>query len=384
MTRGAHSGRSVAVNATNETLRRTPLYAEHARLGARIVPFAGYEMPVQYKGLTEEHVAVRTRAGMFDVSHMGELLLTGEHAGAVVDYVITSDATKLEDGHAMYTCGCNEKGTILDDLLVYRHARDRWMVVCNASNHAKMSEHFRKCALNHCEFRDETFDTALLALQGPKSYEILAKVGGDGPELAKLPSFGLRPAVLAGVKTTIARTGYTGEDGCEIFMANADATKVWCAIMEAGQAFGISPAGLGCRDTLRLESRLSLYGNDIDETTNPLEAGLAWIVKLDKAGDFIGKKALIDVKAKGLTRKIAGFEMMGRGIARHGYPLLNLEGKPVGVCTSGSPAPSLGKNIGLGYLPIDMTKIGTQFKVDCRGKAIDAVVVKVPFYKRAS
>ena len=372
------------MNEPSETLRRTPLFAEHVKLGARIVPFAGFEMPVQYKGISDEHIAVRTRAGMFDVSHMGELLLTGEHSGAVVDYLITSDASKLADGQAMYTCGCNERGTILDDLLVYRHAADRWMVVCNASNHAKMSEHFRKAALNHCEFRDETFDTALVALQGPKAYEILAKVGGDGPGLAKLPSFALRSAVLAGAKTTVARTGYTGEDGCEIFIANDDAPKVWGAIMEAGQAFGISPAGLGCRDTLRLEARLSLYGNDIDETTNPLEAGLGWIVKLDKSSDFIGKAALVKLKEQGLQRKIAGFEMIGRGIARHGYPLLGADGKPVGVCTSGSPSPTLGKNIGLGYLPTEMTKVGTQFKVDCRGKAVDAVVVKVPFYKRAS
>jgi len=348
------------------------------------VPFAGYEMPVQYKGITDEHVAVRTRAGMFDVSHMGELLLTGEHAGAVVDYLITSDASKLGDGQAMYTCGCNERGTILDDLLVYRYTATRWMVVCNASNHAKMSEHFRKACEGHCEFRDETFDTALLALQGPKAMDILAKLGGDGPDIAKLPSFGLRGAVLAGATTTVARTGYTGEDGVEIFMPNADAVKVWGAIMEAGKAFGIEPAGLGCRDTLRLEARLSLYGNDIDETTNPLEAGLGWIVKLDKASDFLGKAALQKIKEQGLPRKIVGFEMTGRGIARHGYPLLDMQGKPVGVCTSGSPSPTLGKSIGLGFLPADMTKIGTTFKVDCRGKAVDAVVVKVPFYKRAS
>lgn len=372
------------MNTHPETLRRTPLYAEHVKLGARIVPFAGYEMPVQYKGITDEHVAVRTRAGMFDVSHMGELLLTGEHAGAVVDYLITSDASKLSDGQAIYTCGCNERGTILDDLLVYRYTATRWMVVCNASNHAKMSEHFRKACVGHCEFRDETFDTALLALQGPKAMEILAKLGGDGPDIAKLPSFGLRQASLAGATTTVARTGYTGEDGVEIFMPNADAVKVWGALMEAGRAFGIEPAGLGCRDTLRLEARLSLYGNDIDETTNPLEAGLGWIVKLDKASDFLGKAALQKIKEQGLPRKIVGFEMTGRGIARHGYPLLDMQGKPVGVCTSGSPSPTLGKSIGLGYLPADMTKIGTTFKVDCRGKAVDAVVVKVPFYKRAS
>jgi aminomethyltransferase len=363
-------------------LRRTPLYAEHVRLGARIVPFAGYEMPVQYKGISEEHQAVRTAVGVFDVSHMGELILTGEHAGAVVDYLITSDASKLLDGQAMYTCACNERGTILDDLLVYRYNAQHWMVVCNASNHAKMSEHFRKAAENHCEFRDETFETALLAVQGPKAFELLARLGDDGPQCVKLGSFHLGKFKLAGVSCTVARTGYTGEDGVEIFCKNADAVALWSALFKHGEGLGLAAAGLGCRDTLRLEARLSLYGNDIDETTNPLEAGLAWIVKLDKR-DFVGKQALVDIKAKGLSRKIAGFEMKGRGIARHGYPLLDKQGKVVGVCTSGSPSPTLGKSIGLGYLPSEMCAIGTEFQVDCRGKAISAVVVKVPFYKRS-
>ncbi len=347
------------------------------------MPFAGYEMPVQFKGITEEHNAVRTRAGMFDVSHMGRLWLTGEHSGAVVDYVVTTDAAKLGDGQAMYTCACNQRGTILDDLLVYRHAQDRWAVVCNASNHDKMAAHFAQAAKNHCEFRDDTRNTALIALQGPKAFEILAKLGGQGPDCVKLPSFGLGPFELVGARCIVARTGYTGEDGVEIFVPNAEAPRVWKALMEAGAPLGIQPTGLGARDTLRLEARLSLYGNDIDETTNPLEAGLAWIVKLDKP-DFIGKAALVRIKEQGLPRKIAGFEMLGRGIARHGYPLLDMSGKAVGICTSGSPSPTLGKNIGLGFLPAEMTKIGTRFQVDCRGKPIEAVVVKVPFYKRAS
>ncbi len=375
--------RTRVVNDNETTPRHTPLYDEHKKLGARIVPFAGYEMPIQYEGITQEHHAVRKAVGIFDVSHMGELVLSGEHSGAVVDYLITSDATKLVDGQAMYTCACNERGTILDDLIVYRHNQDRWMVVCNASNHDKIAAHFAKAADHHCDFEDQTLSTALVAVQGPKAFEVLARFGGDGPKCNDLGSFFFGKFDLQGVPCTVARTGYTGEDGVEIFCANEHAVRLWTLLLEHGQASGLKPAGLGCRDTLRLEARLSLYGNDIDETTNPLEAGLAWIVKLD-AGDFVGRGALVDIKAKGLTRKIAGFEMVGRGIARHGYPLLDLEGKPVGVCTSGSPSPTLGKNIGLGYLPKEMTKTGTRFFVDCRGKHIEAVVVKTPFYKRAS
>jgi aminomethyltransferase len=210
---------------------------------------------------------------------------------------------------------------------------------------------------------------------------VLAKLGGGGPDCAKLGSFFFGTFELAGARCMVARTGYTGEDGVEIFCTNDHAPALWRALLEHGTPLGLLPAGLGCRDTLRLEARLSLYGNDIDETTNPIEAGLKWIVKLDKP-DFLGKQALVDVERKGLHRRIVGFEMTGRGIARHGYPLLDTSGKPVGVCTSGAPSPTLGKNIGLGFLPLSMTKLGTAFKVDCRGKAIDAVVIKTPFYRR--
>jgi aminomethyltransferase len=364
-------------------LLRTPLHAEHVALGARIVPFAGYLMPVQYEGIGDEHRAVRTAAGVFDVSHMGELALAGEHATALLDWLVTSEVAALADGQAAYTCACNERGTILDDLIVYRKGRDRWMVVCNASNHDKIAAHFGKAAVGHCDFEDQTLATALVAVQGPRAFEVLARLGDEAAACERLGSFHLREARVAGVACTVARTGYTGEDGVEVFARAEEAPGLWRALLEAGRPFGIRPAGLGCRDTLRLEARLSLYGNDIDETTNPLEAGLGWIVKLDK-GDFLGRAALLEVKKQGLARRLAGFEMTGRGIARHGYPLLDAAGKPVGVCTSGSPSPTLGKNIGLGYLPVEMTKIGTAFQVDCRGKAVGAVVVKTPFYKRAS
>lgn len=367
--------------STAETLLRTPLFEEHKRAGGKLVPFAGWEMPVQYAGISDEHRAVRTAAGMFDTSHMGELLLKGQYSAQVVNYLITNDASRLVDGQALYTCACNEGGTILDDLIVYRVAQDHWLIVCNAGNRAKISAHFAKAAENHCDFEDVSDKTAMIALQGPRALAIAALAGGDGPELGKLGSFHFRDAILANVHCTVARTGYTGEDGIELFCPPADAPNVWRTLLDLGREHGLVPAGLGARDTLRLEARLSLYGNDIDETTNPIEAGLAWVVKLDKP-DFLGKAALAKVKAEGPTRKMVGFEMTGRGIARHGYPLHDKAGALVGICTSGSPAPTVGKNIGMGYVPSAMAGVGQELLVDCRGKKVEAVVVKTPFYKR--
>ena len=371
---------------SDSPLRRTPLYEDHVKLNGRMVPFAGWEMPVQYTGIVDEHQAVRTAAGIFDVCHMGELFLRGEHALAVVNYNVTNDVSRLEVGQALYTCGCNEQGTILDDLIIYRTGDEEVLVVCNASNRDKMVAVFKGAADHHCEFEDASDRTALLALQGPKAFAILGALpaggasGGDAASLTQLKSFHFRNANVAGVSCRVARTGYTGEDGVEIFCAWNDAPALFRALMEAGQDFGLKPAGLGARDTLRLEARLSLYGNDIDETTNPIEAGLGWVVKMDK-GDFVGRAAIEAIKAKPLARKLVGFEVTGRGIARHGYPLRDLEGKEVGLCTSGSPGPTVGKNIGLGYLPLALTPVGTKFFVDCRGKNIEAVVVPVPFYK---
>ncbi len=366
-------------------LRRTSLYECHVELGARIVPFAGWEMPVQYTGIVDEHHAVRTAAGLFDVSHMGELRLSGEYSSHVVDYLVTNDAKKLLDGQAMYTCACNERGTILDDLIVYRRTQDDWLVVCNASNREKMSAHFARAAKDHCTYEDQSDSTALIALQGPRAFEVLARAGTEGPPLETLKSFHFREVTIAGVRCTAARTGYTGEDGVEIFCNWDDAPALWRKLVEAGRPLGLRPVGLGARDTVRLEARLSLYGNDIDETTNPIEAGLGWVVKVEK-GDFIGRAALIEIKGRPLPRKLVGFEVTGRGVARHGYPLRDGSGpgsSEVGVCTSGSPGPTVGKNIGLGYLPAAMSAVGTKFFVDCRGKSIEAVVVATPFYKRA-
>jgi aminomethyltransferase len=365
-----------------EELRRTPLHAEHVRLGARLVPFAGFEMPVQYSGISAEHTAVRERAGLFDVSHMGELWLTGEGAADVADGLVTNYIARLDDGKAAYTCCCNDGGTILDDLIVYRFTKERVLVVCNASNHEKIAGHFRRHTAGKVGFEDATDTTSLLALQGPKALAVLAKAGvGISDVAASLPSFRIRETEVAGRKAIVARTGYTGEDGVEIFCRNEDAEHVWKALLSAGEADGILPVGLGARDTLRLEARLALYGNDIDETTNPIEAGLGWVVKLDK--EFVGREAIAKVKAAGPSRTLVGFEMVGRGVARHGYGLKSKQGETIGLCTSGGPSPTLGKSIGLGYVPVGMSKVGSELVVDCRGRDTDAAIVPTPFYKRA-
>jgi len=370
---------------TTAPIRKTSLYDNHIRAGARMVHFAGFEMPVQYTSVVDEHHAVRRACGLFDVSHMGELELCGEHAAEVVDYVITNNASSLVDGQALYTCACNEQGTILDDLIVYRSWFDHWLIVCNASNRNKMAAVFEQAAKGRCTFEDRSDEVSLVAVQGPKAFEVLALAGSDAGTLADLKAFHFRDAVVANVKCTVARTGYTGEDGVEIFCAWDDAPALWDQLLLLGTPLGMKPAGLGARDTLRLEARLSLYGNDIDETTNPFEAGLGWVVKMNKPR-FVGKAALAQVanQVRGApqARKLVGFEVTGRGIARHGYVLRDLDGHEVGVCTSGSPGPTVGKNIGLGYLPSGMTAIGTKFFVDCRGKNVEAEVVKTPFYVR--
>lgn len=339
-------------------------------------------MPIQYTGISEEHHAVRQRAGVFDVSHMGELEVRGANAVGWVNRLITGDLDKVRDGQALYTCACNEGGTILDDLIVYRRGADDVLVVCNASNREKIATHFARYAESGTQVRDASDEYALLALQGPKAFDVIEAAGGSS-DLRSLPSFHFKAATIGSIPCTVARTGYTGEDGVELFVEPGRAEALFVQLLEAGQAFGLAPVGLGARDTLRLESRLSLYGNDIDETTNPLEAGLGWIVKLDKPSDFLGKAALQRIQSEGLKRRLVGFEMVGRGVARHGYPLLGAEGDtPIGICTSGGPSPTLGKSIGLGYVPLGVAAVGSALRVDCRGKHVAAVVVRTPFYKR--
>lgn len=372
------------MDASENTLN-TPLTARHIELGARMVPFAGYSMPIQYSGLVAEHQAVRCAAGIFDVCHMGEIRVGGPHAASFVNRLVTNDLDRVAIGQAMYTCACRESGGIVDDLIIYKHADDNILIVCNASNRQKFWEHLNEQVkgVTGVTLEDESDATALIALQGPQALSILAHADSGLDRIKDdLRPFRFAAATFAGHPITVARTGYTGEDGVEIFCATSHALAIWDALLEAGKPLGLVPAGLGCRDTLRLEARLSLYGNELNEETNPLEAGLAWTVKLEKAA-FIGKDALVSAQTSGLSKQLVGFEMVGRGAARSGYALLTSEGVEAGVCTSGGPSPTLGKAIGLGFLPPEMTAIGTDFLVDCRGKKIPAKVVKTPFYRRS-
>lgn len=344
-----------------------------------MVEFAGYQMPIQYSGLKAEHLAVREAAGVFDVSHMGELRVKGPNAISAVNRLITNDLSAVPNGKALYTFCCNEDGGILDDLIVYRLADDEAYVVCNASNRAKIVAHFaRELAASDCEFCDESDDTCLLAVQGPHAIGLVSQLA-EAHSFTSLPAFGITPASLLDAPCHVARTGYTGEDGVEIFCANNDVERLFKALVKQ-----VTPIGLGARDTLRLEARLLLYGNDMDESCNPYETGFGWAVKLEKRDGthFIGRQRLEQLRATGTTRTLVGFEMRGRGIARAGYPLHDPHGNLSGKCTSGSPAPSLGTSIGLGYLPNTQAAEGHPLLVDCRGKLIEAVVVKTPFYKR--
>ena len=366
-------------------VQRTPLFAQHRALSARIVPFAGWEMPIQYAGIVEEHRAVRERAGLFDVSHMGELRLRGPGAEQLIDGLVTNDVGSLAVGKALYTCCCNEAGTILDDLIIYRIAAGDLLVVPNAGNLSKISAHFGAAArAAGVSFEDQSAATALLALQGPRAFDVL-RAAGASPELLSLARFGVATGKVAGVSVIAARTGYTAEDGAELFVANADAEALWIALLRAGAPFGVQPIGLGARDTLRLEGALRLYGNDIDETTDPWEAGLGWVVKLEGRA-FVGRAALVERKQRGLTRKLVGLEMTDRGIARHGYDVVAdaASGAAIGQVTSGSPSPTLGKNVALAYVPTSLSAVGSTVFVRIRGKAVEARVVALPFYRRAS
>lgn len=346
-----------------------------------MVPFAGWMMPVQYPtGILEEHRMTREAVGLFDVCHMGELRLTGPRAVEACQRVVTQDVARLPIGMAAYGVACHPTGGIIDDLIVYKAADDDLLVIVNAGNQAKDAAWFASEAGRIADVRDLSDETGLLAFQGPKAASALQALSST--PLAGLPFRAFVPrAEVAGKTVSLARTGYTAEDGFEIVCRVSDAPALWDALLEAAKKAGGGPVGLGARDTLRLEGRLSLYGQDLDDTTTPLEAGLGWVVKWDK-GDFIGKEALLAQKAAGLKRKLAGFVMRGRGTARHGYALLDLDKNPVGVVTSGAPSPTLNVSVGLGYLPPALTVPGTRLLADCRGKTVEAEVVEGPFYKR--
>ncbi len=341
-------------------------------------------MPVQYKlGILKEHRAVREAVGLFDVCHMGEVALKGAGAGAAVQNLITGDMSKLEDGAALYTLMCLEHGGIVDDCIVYRRSADDFLIILNAANRQKDLSWIQDHA-GSAEIVDEGDDTGLIAVQGPQAVSLVDSL--SPLDLANVERFHFATGDIAGIQCMAARTGYTGEDGFEIACPARDTEKIWNALLEKGASLGVQPIGLGARDTLRLEAKLSLYGNDIDETTTPYEACLGWAVKLD-SGPFIGSEALAKQKAEGVARKLVGFTLEGRGFARHGYSIVDRslpEGKQeLGKVTSGTKGPTVDKAIGLGYVPTAYAKAGNTFTVDCRGKDLPATVHKGPFYKRS-
>lgn len=359
-------------------MKRTPFYDIHVALGAKMVPFAGYDMPVQYSGITEEHHAVRQAAGMFDVSHMGEFILKGPHALDLVQKVTSNDASVLTEGKVQYSCMPNDTGGIVDDLLVYRLDSETFMLVVNASNIEKDWNWISRHNEWGVEMKDISDRTALLAVQGPDAARLLQVLTSE--DLSAISYYTFRRGVFAGIPNVIiSATGYTGAGGFELYFDEQHAATVWNAIMQAGKPFGLMPAGLGCRDTLRLEMGFCLYGNDIDDTTSPIEAGLGWITKFTK--DFVNRAAIEEHKKNGTARKLVGFKMLERGIPRHDYPILDAAGTVIGKVSSGTQSPSLKEPIGMGYVATAFSKPGSEIFIDIRGKAIKAEVVKIPFLK---
>lgn len=360
------------------SLRRTPLYQRHLALGGRMVEFGGWEMPVQYSGIIDEHRAVREAAGLFDISHMGEVEVRGRDALPFLQHVATFDVAAIPAGHANYSLMCRPDGGIIDDIFIY-NLGDYYLVVINAANIAKdvawMHDH---AAGFDVDLADASDRIGMLALQGPAAEMLLAQVAGA--ELAALPFHGVTRGSVLNVPALIARTGYTGEDGFELFVAAADVERLWDGLLDAGRESGVKPCGLGARDSLRFEACLALYGHEITDDINPYEARLGWVVKLDK-GDFIGRETLQRVKQEGVKRRLTGFEMVGRGIARGDYPIHAMDGTPIGRVTSGMPSPTLGKNLGMGYVPVECSTEGTEFDVIVREKPVRARVVKMPFYR---
>ncbi len=358
-------------------MKRTALYERHRSSGARFVEFGGWEMPVQYSSIIEEHRTVRQQVGLFDVSHMGQVEVRGSHAIAALQRVTVNDVSRLSDGEAQYSLLCHPSGGVVDDIIIYRLAENRFFICLNASNTEKDLAWLRE----HChdaDVVDRSADYALLALQGPRATEVLSRLMDQ--EIAAVPRFACREWNIIGHPVLAARTGYTGEDGWELYCKPGDAIELWDTLLEAGHADGIRPAGLGARDTLRLEAALPLYGHELDDETTPLEAGLGWAVRFDK-GDFIGREALLRQKSIGVTRKLAGIVLTEPGIPRQGYAILHEE-KHIGIITSGAMSPTLGKGIGLGYVAASCASAGTTLSVQIRGRQVRGKVVTRPFYKR--
>jgi aminomethyltransferase len=362
-------------------LKKTPLNDAHRKLGGRMIDFGGWDMPVQYPaGTIEEHMAVRTAVGIFDVSHMGEIEIRGPQALEFVQHLTTNDASKLDDGQAQYSGLTYPEGTFVDDILVHRFAPDHYFLCVNASNTDKDFDWINSHALGYdAEATNVSADYTQLAVQGPKALETLQPL--TGVPLSAIKYYWFARGDIDGVPAIIARTGYTGEDGFEVYFDPNESDRVWNKILESGKPYGILPCGLAARNTLRLEAKMALYGNDIGSGTTVLEADLGWICKLNK-GDFIGRDRLLRQKEEGLTRKLVGFEITDKGVARDHYPIF-INDREAGVVTSGSYAPYLKKNIGLAYLPIEYTGVGTAFEVDVRGRRLAAQVAQTPFYKRS-
>jgi aminomethyltransferase len=359
----------------NSPLKRTPLHDAHVKAGARMVPFGGWDMPVQYVGIIEEHRVVRASVGLFDVSHMGEFEVEGPQALVALQSLTTNDVSALDIGQVQYSALCYADGGIVDDLTVYRLAADRYMLTVNAGNIDKDWEWVTSHAPG-ARWRNVAADTGLIAVQGPRAERLVGRLADV--DVTAIGYYRFAHGAVAGVRTLISRTGYTGEDGFELYVAAGDAGRLWAALLETGRPEGAAPIGLGARDTLRLEMRYALYGNDIDATTNPLEAGLGWIVKPAK-GPFIGRDAIEKVRAAGPARRLVGLEMAERAVARHGYPVVK-DGAPVGVVTSGSYGPSVDRYIAMAYVATPHAAVGTEVGVEIRGQARPARVVKTPFY----
>jgi aminomethyltransferase len=360
-------------------MKRTRLYAEHEKLGAKFVEFFAWEMPVEYSGIIDEHLAVRQRAGLFDVSHMGEIIVSGPQALDFVQYLTPNNAARLTTEKAQYSALSTPQGTFVDDLLIYCLDENSYLLVVNAANTDKDYQWIQSHKKGFdVQVENKSDDYTQLALQGPESLKILQPL--TEIVLESLQSFGVSSGSVAGVEALVSRTGYTGEDGFELYTLSENPERIWNAIIEEGKTLGLLPVGLGARDTLRLEARLMLYGNDIDETTTVLEADLGWLVKFKK-GDFLGRDALLKQKEGGVNRKIVGFELAERGVARPHYPVF-IRGERISEVRSGSYSPFLQKSIGLTYLPIEYTEFGTEFEIEIRGKHVKARVVPTPFYKR--
>jgi aminomethyltransferase len=361
-------------------MKTTALTPKHIALGAKMVEFAGYNMPVSYTGLNDEHITVRNLAGMFDVSHMGEFILKGPKALDLIQKVTSNDASVLSSGKVQYSCLPNDKGGIVDDLLVYCMDKETYMLVVNASNMEKDWNWIKSHNDLGVDMKNVSDDYSLMAIQGPKATAILGKL--TPVDLTKIPYYSFTIGQFCGVNgVIISNTGYTGAGGFEIYCKNEDAAKIWDAIMEVGKPEGLKPIGLGARDTLRLEMAFCLYGNDIDDTTSPIEAGLGWITKFTK--EFTNSKALLEQKNNGVKRKLVGFTMIDKGIPRHGYEITDAQGSVIGVVTSGTQSPSLQQAIGMGYVKTELAKADTEIFIKIRDKLIKAKVVKTPFYKQA-